>query len=43
MDQSKFTNEGWWANAALRHFLIGHWEIAATTTQRLRFRYGRSC
>ncbi len=28
MDQSKFTDEGWWANAALRHFLIGHWEIA---------------
>jgi hypothetical protein len=28
MDQAKFTDEGWWANAAVRHFLIGHWEIA---------------
>ena len=27
MDQSKFTDEGWWANAAVRHFLIGHWQI----------------
>ena len=28
MDQSKFTDEGWWANAAVRHFLIGHWQVA---------------
>ena len=27
IDQAKFTDEGWWANAAVRHFLIGHWEI----------------
>ena len=28
IDQAKFTDEGWWANAAVRHFLIGHWQIA---------------
>ena len=27
MDQAKYTDEGWWANGAVRHFLIGHWEI----------------
>ena len=27
LDQAKFTDEGWWANAAVRHFLIGHWRI----------------
>jgi 4-amino-4-deoxy-L-arabinose transferase-like glycosyltransferase len=27
MDQAKFTDEGWWANAAVRHFLIGHWRV----------------
>ena len=25
IDQAKYTDEGWWANAAVRHFLIGHW------------------
>jgi 4-amino-4-deoxy-L-arabinose transferase-like glycosyltransferase len=28
MDEAKYTDEGWWANAAVRHFLIGHWELA---------------
>jgi 4-amino-4-deoxy-L-arabinose transferase-like glycosyltransferase len=28
MDQAKFTDEGWWANAAVRHFIIGHWQVA---------------
>jgi 4-amino-4-deoxy-L-arabinose transferase-like glycosyltransferase len=28
MDQAKFTDEGWWANAAVRHSLIGHWQVA---------------
>ena len=28
LDSSKYTDEGWWANAAVRHFLIGHWEVA---------------
>ena len=27
IDQAKFTDEGWWASAAVRHFLIGHWQI----------------
>ena len=27
-DSAKYTDEGWWANAAVRHFLIGHWEVA---------------
>jgi 4-amino-4-deoxy-L-arabinose transferase-like glycosyltransferase len=27
MDEAKYTDEGWWANAAVRHFLIGHWEL----------------
>jgi 4-amino-4-deoxy-L-arabinose transferase-like glycosyltransferase len=26
-DQAKFTDEGWWASAAVRHFLIGHWQV----------------
>jgi 4-amino-4-deoxy-L-arabinose transferase-like glycosyltransferase len=28
LDQAKFTDEGWWASGAVRHFLIGHWQIA---------------
>src|SRR6202034_4801271 len=28
LDQAKFTDEGWWASAAVRHFLIGHWQVA---------------
>src|SRR5580658_11053578 len=28
LDSSKYTDEGWWANAAVRHFLIGHWQVA---------------
>ena len=28
LDSAKYTDEGWWANAAVRHFLIGHWEVA---------------
>jgi hypothetical protein len=27
VDSAKFTDEGWWANAAVRHFLLGHWRI----------------
>lgn len=27
LDQAKFTDEGWWSSAAVRHFLIGHWEV----------------
>jgi 4-amino-4-deoxy-L-arabinose transferase-like glycosyltransferase len=26
-DQAKFTDEGWWASAAVRHFLVGHWQV----------------
>jgi 4-amino-4-deoxy-L-arabinose transferase-like glycosyltransferase len=28
LDSAKFTDEGWWASAAVRHFLLGHWEVA---------------
>jgi 4-amino-4-deoxy-L-arabinose transferase-like glycosyltransferase len=28
LDEAKYTDEGWWASGAVRHFLIGHWEIA---------------
>ena len=28
MDQAKFTDEGWWANAAVMHALTGHWYVA---------------
>ena len=27
IDQAKFTDEGWWASAAVRHVLIGHWQV----------------
>jgi 4-amino-4-deoxy-L-arabinose transferase-like glycosyltransferase len=27
-DSAKYTDEGWWANAAVRHFVVGHWEVA---------------
>src|SRR5450631_2495041 len=27
IDQAKFTDEGWWASAAVRHFLVGHWQV----------------
>src|ERR1700730_1950740 len=27
IDQAKFTDEGWWASAAVRHLLMGHWQI----------------
>jgi 4-amino-4-deoxy-L-arabinose transferase-like glycosyltransferase len=28
VDQAKFTDEGWWGNAAVMHALTGHWHIA---------------
>jgi len=28
IDQAKFTDEGWWANAAVRHLLTGNWYLA---------------
>ncbi len=28
LDQAKFTDEGWWANGAVRHVLIGRWQVA---------------
>jgi hypothetical protein len=28
IDQAKFTDEGWWASAAVMHFLTGHWYVA---------------
>ncbi len=28
LDQAKFTDEGWWSSAAVRHFLVGHWQVA---------------
>jgi hypothetical protein len=28
IDQAKFTDEGWWANAAVMHALTGHWYVA---------------
>jgi 4-amino-4-deoxy-L-arabinose transferase-like glycosyltransferase len=27
LDQAKFTDEGWWASGAVRHFLIDHWQV----------------
>jgi 4-amino-4-deoxy-L-arabinose transferase-like glycosyltransferase len=27
VDEAKYTDEGWWANAAVRHSLIGHWQV----------------
>jgi 4-amino-4-deoxy-L-arabinose transferase-like glycosyltransferase len=27
IDQAKFTDEGWWANAAIMHALTGHWHV----------------
>jgi 4-amino-4-deoxy-L-arabinose transferase-like glycosyltransferase len=27
-DQAKFTDEGWWASAAVMHALTGHWHVA---------------
>lgn len=27
MDYSKYTDEGWYSNAAIRHFVIGHWYL----------------
>ena len=27
MDESKYTDEGWYANAAMRHFVNGHWYL----------------
>jgi hypothetical protein len=28
IDQAKFTDEGWWAGAAVTHALTGHWYVA---------------
>jgi Dolichyl-phosphate-mannose-protein mannosyltransferase len=28
LDQAKFTDEGWWASGAVRHSVVGHWEVA---------------
>jgi hypothetical protein len=27
IDQSKFTDEGWWSSAAVMHFITGHWYV----------------
>jgi hypothetical protein len=27
IDQAKFTDEGWWASGAVRHFLVGRWQV----------------
>jgi len=27
VDQAKYTDEGWWASAAIRHRLLGHWNL----------------
>jgi hypothetical protein len=27
IDQAKFTDEGWWGNAAVSHLLTGHWYV----------------
>jgi Dolichyl-phosphate-mannose-protein mannosyltransferase len=27
VDQAKYTDEGWWANAAVMHHLLGHWNV----------------
>ena len=28
MDWSKYTDEGWYSDAAIRHYLLGHWYVA---------------
>jgi hypothetical protein len=28
VDQAKYTDEGWWANGAVMHYLLGHWYVA---------------
>ncbi|MGD0832009.1 MAG: glycosyltransferase family 39 protein [Terracidiphilus sp.] len=28
VDQAKFADEGWWANAAVMNHLLGHWNVA---------------
>ena len=32
MDWSKYTDEGWYGDAAIRHFQRGHWYVPATST-----------
>jgi 4-amino-4-deoxy-L-arabinose transferase-like glycosyltransferase len=27
VDQAKYTDEGWWANGAVMHYLLGHWNV----------------
>ena len=27
MDWAKYTDEGWYANAAIQHYLVGHWHV----------------
>ncbi len=34
IDQAKFTDEGWWASAAVMHVLTGHWHIAGDYGRR---------
>src|SRR5271155_5401302 len=31
-DQAKFTDEGWWAQAAVLHHLTGHWTLPGDYT-----------
>src|SRR5271170_5648545 len=28
MDWSKYTDEGWYGDAAIRHYQLGHWNLA---------------
>ena len=40
-DWAKFTDEGWYGNAAIRAHLFGNWYVAGTLTRLSRFRCGR--
>ena len=41
MDYSKYTDEGWYGSAAIRHFLSGSWRLPGDFNPGAALRYGR--
>jgi len=39
-DWSKYTDEGWYGDAAIRHYQLGHWYVTGDFNPRRRCRCG---
>jgi len=41
MDWAKYTDEGWYGDAAIRHYQLGHWYVPGDFNPQPRYRCGR--